>query len=253
MPRVAVVTGVGRLRGIAAAVVQGLAEDGWDIAGVYDPTYDDRMPWGRDDACQDTLTENVAELGRRYLSIEADLKAVTAPTVVFDRAEAELGPVSTLVVAHTESVTSEILDTTVESFDRHYQVNVRGTWLLMKTFGERFRSEAGSGRLVTFTSDHAIGNVPYGTTKAAADRLTLAASRELGCLGITCNAINPGGVDTGWMTEELVEQVVAATPLGRLGTAEDAANLVRFLCSPTGGWINGQLIYSNGGSSSNIP
>jgi 3-oxoacyl-[acyl-carrier protein] reductase len=75
----------------------------------------------------------------------------------------------------------------------------------------------------------------------------LAAARELSDLGITANVINPGPIDTGWMTEELRTEVVAATPLGRLGTPEDCANLVAFLCSPEGGWINGQLLYSNGG------
>jgi 3-oxoacyl-[acyl-carrier protein] reductase len=59
--------------------------------------------------------------------------------------------------------------------------------------------------------------------------------------------INPGPTDTGWMSDELKDQIVRETPLGRLGQPMDAANLVSFLCSPEGGWVNGQLLHSNGG------
>ena len=79
------------------------------------------------------------------------------------------------------------------------------------------------------------------------DRIVLAAAREFADLGITANVINPGPVDTGWMTEQQKTEIVAATPLGRLGTPQDCANLVTFMCSPAAAWINGQTLYSNGG------
>jgi len=56
-----------------------------------------------------------------------------------------------------------------------------------------------------------------------------------------------GPTDTGWMTEEQLDSVAKATPLDRVGQPADAARLVTFLCSPAGGWINGQLIHSDGG------
>jgi 3-oxoacyl-[acyl-carrier protein] reductase len=62
--------------------------------------------------------------------------------------------------------------------------------------------------------------------------------------------INPGPVDTGWMDDSLRRSVSRQTPLGRLGTPRDTAHLVEFLCSPAGGWINGQLLMSNGGLTS---
>ncbi|HWG12047.1 MAG TPA: SDR family oxidoreductase, partial [Streptosporangiaceae bacterium] len=80
-----------------------------------------------------------------------------------------------------------------------------------------------------------------------ADRITLAAARELAAHGITANVINPGPVDTGWMTPELRDTLTGQTPLGRLGTPADTARLAGFLCSEQGRWINGQLLYSNGG------
>jgi 3-oxoacyl-[acyl-carrier protein] reductase len=91
------------------------------------------------------------------------------------------------------------------------------------------------------------GNVPYGASKGALDRITLAAAREFGHLGITANAINPGATDTGWMSEEQMAEYARHVPLGRVSRPEDCAHLVSFLCSEQGGWINGQLLHSNGG------
>jgi 3-oxoacyl-[acyl-carrier protein] reductase len=126
-------------------------------------------------------------------------------------------------------------------------VNARGTWLLIGEFGRRYKSQFGRGRILTFTSDHTVGNVPYGASKGGLDRITIAAAQEFANIGVTANVINPGPTDTGWMTSQLKSQVESDTPLGRIGSPSDAASLVCFLCSDEGGWVNGQLINSNGG------
>jgi 3-oxoacyl-[acyl-carrier protein] reductase len=167
--------------------------------------------------------------------------------MIFDEAEHRLGHVTALVMCHCESVDSGLLDTTVESFDRHFAVNARATWLLIREYGRRFRGTHGTGRIISLTSDHTVGNLPYGASKGALDRITLAAAHEFAHLGVTANVINPGPVDTGWMSDVLRAGVQGRTPLGRLGTPQDTAHLVDFLCSPHGGWINGQLVNSNGG------
>jgi 3-oxoacyl-[acyl-carrier protein] reductase len=64
---------------------------------------------------------------------------------------------------------------------------------------------------------------------------------------VTANVINPGPIDTGWMGDGLRRDLTAQTPLGRLGQPQDTAALVSFLLSKDGGWINGQLLYSDGG------
>jgi len=106
---------------------------------------------------------------------------------------------------------------------------------------------ATGGPVVALTSDHTVDNMPYGATKAAMDRLVLAAAHELGDRGLRGNVINPGPIDTGWMTNELKTSLLSMQPTGRLGTPGDIANLVKFLLSDVGHWINGQLIHSNGG------
>lgn len=247
LPRTALLTGVGRREGIAAAIALALAADGWDLALVTWPPYDRRMTWGErpDDLAR--LTSEVEALGRRVVVLEADLSDPAVAAQLVGRAADAVGPISGLVLSHSESVDSGILDTSVEAFDRHYDVNVRAAWLLIKGLAEQIPE--GGGRIVALTSDHVVDNMPYGSSKGALDRIVMAAARELGHLGISSNALNPGPVDTGWMTDEVRETLTALQPTGRLGRPEDVANVVRFLLGPQGGWVSGQLVVSNGGFS----
>jgi 3-oxoacyl-[acyl-carrier protein] reductase len=242
---VALVTGVGRTIGIGAGIARRLAASGWDIAFSYWHPYDERMTWGTEAGATEAIS---VTLDGRSAAIEADLTDAAAPAAMFDAAEERLGPVTALVMCHAESVDSGLLDTTVESFDRHFAVNARASWLLIREYGRRFQGPHGTGRIVALTSDHTVGNLPYGASKGALDRITLAAAHELAHLGVTANVINPGPIDTGWMTDEIRDACLRQTPLGRLGTPQDTADLVEFLCSPRGQWINGQLLKSNGGS-----
>jgi 3-oxoacyl-[acyl-carrier protein] reductase len=244
---VALVTGVSRSAGIGAAVVDDLARAGWDIAMTYWSAYDERMPWRSNPDDFVAIQNSPREHGARTFAVEADLAQPHMISGVFDAVEQHLAPATALILVHCESVDSAIRTTTLESFDRHMAVNARASWLLIREFAHRYKSEFGRGRIVALTSDHTAGNLPYGASKGALDRIVVAAARELADLGVTANVINPGPTDTGWMDEGLLRSIAEATPLGRVGRPADAAHLVTFLCSPEGGWINGQLIHSDGG------
>ncbi|MER6437954.1 SDR family oxidoreductase [Streptomyces sp. NPDC001185] len=243
----ALITGVGRTAGIGAGIAGRLAASGWDIAFTYWTPYDDRMSWGSEPGAADVISRTLTGHGAAVTAVEADLADPDTPARVFDEVEERSGRVTALVMSHCESVDSGLLDTTVESFDRHFAVNARATWLLIREFGRRFSAERGTGRIVGLTSDHTVGNLPYGASKGALDRIVLAAAQEFAHLGVTANVINPGPVDTGWMSAEDREHCLRGTPAGRLGTPRDTARLVDFLCSGDGEWINGQLLMSNGG------
>lgn len=242
---VVLVTGVGRTVGIAAGIARQLATSGWDVASTWWAP----LPDGTDEGAAEVAADLRAR-GARTLSLRADLGDAQAPGQLYDAVEARLGPVTALVVCHTHQADSSILDTTVESFDRHFAVNARGTWLLVREHARRLEAAGltdGRGRVVALTGDHTTHNLPYGASKGALERIVVAAAEELGHLGISSNAVNPGPVDTGWMDDAIRASATAQTPLRRLGTPQDTADLVDLLLSPRGGWVTGQVLFSNGG------
>ena len=122
----ALLTGASRQASIGAAIALHLARDGWDVATTFWRAYDAAMPHRGDPADADRLSEQIVACGARTVAIEADLNLVETPGRVFDAVESAIGPVSALVLSHCHSVDSDILETTIESFDRHFAVNARG-------------------------------------------------------------------------------------------------------------------------------
>ena len=98
-------------------------------------------------------------------------------------------------MSHCESVDLGLLDTIAESLDRHYAVNVRASFLMLAAFARQLPPDGGA--VIALTSDHTVGNLPYGATKAALDRMVLAAAHELGDRGLRANVINPGPARRG--------------------------------------------------------
>ncbi len=141
---VALITGVGRTAGIGAGIAVQLAASGWDIAFTYWTAYDTRMTWGAEAGATDAIESILTGHGAAVVAIEADLTDTSVPARIFDETEERLGPVTALVICHCESVASGLLDTTIESFDRHFAVNTRATWLLIREFGQRFRGTPGN-------------------------------------------------------------------------------------------------------------
>lgn len=213
------ITGAARSNSIAAGIVPRLVADGWNV-----------------------VTSDL-ESG----DYPCDLATTDGPEQLIERITAERGALSGLVLSHAYDIESSILDTTAASFDTHIAVNARASLLLIAAFARQI--PATGGAVVAFTSDHTTGNLPYGASKGALDRIVISAARELGPRGLSANVVNPGPIDTGWMTPELNESMVPHHPLGRLGTPKDIAAVTSFLLSEEGRWISGQLLNTDGGFS----
>ena len=215
----ALVTGSGRANSIAAGIVPRLIADGWQVA-----------------------TSDLEKAD--YL---VDLSTPDGPGELIRAVVEERGPISALVLSHAHDVESGILDTTAASFDQHVAVNARASLLLIAAFARQIGD--GGGAIVALTSDHTTGNLPYGASKGALDRIVISAARELGPLKISANVLNPGPIDTGWMDDRIRETLTPLHPSGRLGEPGDVAAVVAFLVSPEGRWMSGQLLNADGGFS----
>ncbi|HEY6569708.1 MAG TPA: SDR family oxidoreductase [Candidatus Limnocylindrales bacterium] len=244
--RAALVTGVGTRISIGAGIVARLADDGWNLAiSFYRPAGPAKASAANIEP--EWIAEDLRRRGATVELLPGDLIDPDEPARLISAAVAALGPLRGLVLSHAESVDSEILDTTVESFDRHMIINARASWQLIAEFA---RQAQGGGAIVALTSDATNYNLPYGASKGALDRIVKAAARELGHLGISANVVNPGPVNTGWIDDDLEAMLIKRQPTGRLGTPEDVAKLIAFLLSDDGAWTTGQLIHTDGGFSS---
>ena len=213
---VALITGAARANSIAVGIAPRLASDGWEVA-----TSDlDHVDYPCDLSTSDGPEELIEEVNRHH------------------------GPINALVLSHAHGVESGILDTTAESFDMHVAVNARASLLLIAAFARQIPDDGGA--VVALTSDHTTGNLPYGASKGALDRIVISAARELGPRRISANVLNPGPIDTGWMDDDLRGTLTEHHPLGRLGTPTDIADVVAFLVSDEGRWVSGQLLRTDG-------
>ena len=215
----ALITGAARSNSIAAGIVPRLEADGWEVVTSDLDTGD----------------------------YPCDLSSPTAPTALIEQITGERGLIGGLVLSHAHGVESGVLDTTAEAFDQHVAVNARASLLLIAGFARHV--DADGGAVVAFTSDHTTGNLAYGASKGALDRIVISAARELGPKGISANVVNPGPIDTGWMDDETRDAMTTSNPSGRSGTPRDIAGITAFLLSDEGRWISGQLLRADGGFS----
>lgn len=218
----ALITGAARDNSIAAGIAQKLRAEGWQVA-----------------------TSDLS--GTDY---NCDLSMASAPDDLVASVVRERGPIDALVLSHAYDVETGVLDTTAESFDHHVAVNARASLLLIAAFARQV--PAGGGTIVALTSDATTGNLPYGASKGALDRIVISAARELGPKGISANVVNPGPIDTGWMDDAMREGLTSYHPLGRLGEPKDIGEIVAFLVSPAGRWVSGQLLQTDGGYSARL-
>lgn len=139
---------------------------------------------------------------------------------------------------------------TAAEVDKHLQVNVRGTLLLVQEFAAQHDGRSG-GQVILLTSGQHLNPMPgelaYVASKGTLHQLRMSLLAHLIGRGITVNTVNPGATDTGYASAELYETIRIAHPQGRWGQPEDAARLIGWLVTDDAQWITGQVINSTGG------
>lgn len=239
-PRTAIVTGASK--GIGAALARRLASDGFQTIVNYASSA----------AEAEQVVAAVVAAGGRAKAVRADVADPLAVKALFDRAEADFGPVDVLVNNAGIIKLAPLAQVTDADFQRLIAVNLTGAFNGMREAARRVRD---GGRIVNLSTSIVGNYLPahsvYVATKAAVEAMTHTLAKELGARGVTVNAVAPGPVATelffAGRSEEFVKQLIAAIPLGRLGEPDDIARVVSFLASPESGWINGQVIKANGG------
>lgn len=204
---------------------------------------------------EDTEPEQILDALRRTgvsaEGIEIDLADPQGPRTLYARAQEQFGRVDILVNNAAYSTTTRVEQMTAADLDRHNALNLRAVLLLCQEFIKGF-THGGAGRIINLTSGQGLTPLPnalaYAATKGGVDALTLSLSAAVAGRGITVNAFDPGPTDTGWMVAEQRAALLANAPMGRLGTPQDAAQVLAFLASEAAGWVTGQVIRARGSS-----
>jgi 3-oxoacyl-[acyl-carrier protein] reductase len=276
--KTALVTGVSRRRGIGFAVATKLAALGANVVIHHHRPHDLDLPWGGDDL--DAVRAGVREhltSGARFADVGADLADPATVPEVIATAASLTGELDILVCNHAKSGDDgSILDMTPARLSAFWDVNTRSTLLLTAEFarlrapesdeprrpGERIAGNGpyaeAQGHVFWMTSGQIHGamrgEVAYAASKAALAGVTATVAAELLELGIVLNTVNPGPVNTGYMDPETtdrsledLDEYVASTPFGRVGTPADPAELIGWLATSSGSWVVGQVLTTDGG------
>lgn len=252
--RAAVVTGASRRGGIGHAVACRLLALGASVLIQHHQPHDAVQEWGADDLEKvlDELYVHRADPQAQIAEVAADLAEPDAPEHVVDTAAHTFGHLDILVANHARTGGDGALgELTAEMLDEHWAVDARSVILLVQAFAACHDDSRAGGRVVLLTSGQQLGPLPgevaYGAAKAAVAGITTTLADQLADRAITLNTVNPGPVDTGYLTDDMWHQVAPMFPLGRYGQPDDPARLICWLCTDDAGWITGQTLNTEGG------
>lgn len=247
--QIAIVTGASRERGIGSTICRELARRGADIFFTHWVPFDATTIYGADESWPQQLAHELLGAGVRVRQMSLDLSRSDSVETLLDEVERTLGKPSILVNNATHCQNVSYAGLTRKLLYMHYAVNVAGTSLLSSEFVRRY-GETSARRIINFVSGQdktpVPGNIAYATTKGAVSTFTKCLAREVGALGVTVNAIDPGPTDSGWMLDDLKQCLLPKFPMGGIGQPENAARLVAFLASDDAQWVTGQIIHSDG-------
>ncbi|MEH7389594.1 SDR family oxidoreductase [Bacillus sp. JJ1503] len=237
--RVALVTGGSG--GIGHAIVKKLADNGFAVAVHY----------SGNKLRADTIVYEIVQQGGKAISIGGDVADEKVMQEAFDIVEEKFGGIDVVINTAGIMLLSPIAEMDLADLDKMHRTNIRGTFVISQQAARRVRK---GGAIINFSTSVTRTQFPtygaYVASKAAVESMTMILARELRGKDITVNAVAPGPTATPLFLdgkdEQTIDKLSKAAPLERLGTPEDIADTVTYLAT-SGRWINGQVIFSNGG------
>jgi len=241
--KVAVVTGASK--GIGAAIAKSLAGEGASVVINY----------SSDAQGAYKVVGDIESAGGHAVAVKADVGKSADVAHLFAETRTAFGKPDILVNNAGVFKFFPLEDTAEEEFHRQFNINVLGTLLATKEAVKHFGDKGGS--VINVSSVVSKNPVPnsavYASTKGAVDTLTEALALELAPKHIRVNSIAPGGTETegthamGIIGSDFEKEMVARTPLGRLGQPDDIAKVAVFLASDDSAWLTGERITASGG------
>lgn len=235
-----VVTGASK--GIGRAVAKEFANNGYNVVICYNHSVS-------------AAQELVAEVSRvtRAIAVRVDVSKEDEVQNMIDITKKTFGTIDVLVNCAGVSDTRLLIDSTKEDYDFVFDTNMRGTYNTCKLVGSEMLSNQ-SGKIINISSIWGLlgGSCEsvYSASKGAIIAFTKALAKEFGPNGINVNAVAPGFIQTDMtknVTEEIRQEIMDNSALGRLGTPEDVAGVVLFLASEKSNFITGQVVSVDGG------
>jgi 3-oxoacyl-[acyl-carrier protein] reductase len=241
--KVAVVTGASK--GIGAGIARTLGEAGAAVVVNY----------SSDRAGAERVVADIVKREGKAIAVQADVSKAADIERLFAETRRAFGALDILVNNAGVYAFAPLGNVTEEHFHRIFNTNVLGLILTTQEAAKHFGPTGGSIiNIGSVVSQKAIpGAVVYSGTKGAVDSVTRVLAAELAPRKIRVNSLNPGGVETegthtaGIVGSDLEKQMVAQTPLGRLGQPGDIAKVALFLASADSDWLTGELLTASGG------
>ncbi|HEV3057755.1 MAG TPA: glucose 1-dehydrogenase [Vicinamibacterales bacterium] len=242
--KVAIVTGAPK--GMGAAIAKAFGAEGAAVVVNY----------ARDHEGAERVVREITGKGGRAIAVQGDVAQRSDAQRLVAEAKKSFGRLDVLVNNAGVFTFAPFEQFSEQEYHRQFNTNVLGTFLMIEAALTAFGAEGGS--IINIGSTASVAAYPtlsiYAASKSAVNGLTRVLSKEFGPRKIRVNALNPGGTETegahaaGVMGPELKKQLIATTPLGRVGQPEDIARVAVFLASDDAGWLTGEFIFANGGN-----
>jgi 3-oxoacyl-[acyl-carrier protein] reductase len=234
--KIAIVTGASA--GIGRAIAERLAQEGATVVVNYGTSADKAK----------AVVAGIESKGGKAIAVQADMSRVADVRRLISETVQRFGRLDILVNNAGMALFKPLIETTEQEFDRVLALNTKGPYFAMQEAAKVIQQ---GGRIVNISTDGTHMSFPgvtaYLASKGALEQVSKGLAHELAPKGVTVNTVSPGFTETAMLPDAFRETGAEMSPLKRLGTPEDIADVVFFIVSDQARWLTGQNIHASGG------